>query len=240
MRTHALLAQLVEQRFYTAKVGGSNPSGRTMQKVIFFDLDGTLTSQSTWLLLNQRLGITAEEDRKLFQDYLENKFDYKEWMKALVDSYKSKTLVTKNDLITFAQGIELRPESQPVIDDAKAKGYTVAIISGALDIIVSIIAQKLGVDVWFAKTKAVFNEQGEFVDMETTTEGERDGKLHLVEAYCTANSIDIKEVVCVEDGGNGLELFKHAKGILLGDNAELKPFVWKQVENLSEIQQLLE
>ena len=31
-RLYALLAQLVEQRFYTAKVGGSNPSGRTKTK----------------------------------------------------------------------------------------------------------------------------------------------------------------------------------------------------------------
>ena len=206
-----------------------------MQKVIFFDLDGTLTPDSTWFFLNQRLGITAEEDHALFQDYLENKTDYRGWMAALVSMYKSKTLVTKDGLITFAQGIELRPESQSAINDAKSKGYTVAIISGALDIVVSTIAEKLGIDTWFAKTTAVFNESGEFVDMETTTEGERDGKLHLVEAYCVANGIDIKEVICVEDGGNGLELFKHAKGILLGGNAELKPFAWKQVENLSEI-----
>lgn len=210
-----------------------------MQKVIFFDLDGTLTPQTTWLLLNQRLGISAEEDHKLFQEYLENKFDYKEWMKALVERYKSKTLVTKNDLSTFADSIELRPEAQGMIDAVKTKGYSVAIISGALDIVVSTIAEKLGVDTWLAKTKAIFNENGEFVDMETTTEGERDAKLHLVEEYCVAHNIDMKELICVEDGGNGLELFKHAKGILLGDNKDLAPFAWKQVENLSEIPELL-
>lgn len=36
MRLVALLAQLVEQRFYTAKVGGSNPSGRTKTKTSRF------------------------------------------------------------------------------------------------------------------------------------------------------------------------------------------------------------
>ncbi len=210
-----------------------------MQKVIFFDLDGTLTPQSSWFLLNQYLGVTPEEDHTLFEDYLKDTVSYKEWMSALVDLYNRRELVSREDLISFADTIVIRDEAQYAIDAAKAKGYTVAMISGALDILVETIAQKLGIDVWFAKTKAIFDEEGNFIDMDSSTEGERDGKLHLVEAYCRDNNLDIKEVICVEDGGNGLELFKHAKGILLGDNKDLAPLAWKRVDSLSEIIDLI-
>ena len=50
----ASLAQLVEQRFYTAKVGGSNPSGRTTtqtgHKPVCFVVRGTLAiyQNSLW------------------------------------------------------------------------------------------------------------------------------------------------------------------------------------------------
>ena len=210
-----------------------------MQKVIFLDLDGTLTPQSTWLLLNQRLGITAEEDHALFEQYLQEAFDYKGWMDELMNLYKRNPLVTKDDLKTFADTIEIRGDAHTAIEAIKAKGYTVAIISGALDAVVQTIATKLGIDIWFAKTSAIFDDQEQFVNVATQGDGERDEKLRIVETYCVENGIDIKEVICVEDGGNGLELFKYCKGILLGNNSELAPLAWKQVQNLSEIPALL-
>lgn len=210
-----------------------------MQKLICFDLDGTLTPGSTWALLNARLGITKEEDSKLFEEYLKEKFDYRGWMDALVALYKARTTVTKQDLLQFAETIELRPEALSAISNAKEKGYTVAIISGSIDLIVEHIATTLGVEVWFAKTQAVWSEHNELIGLATTQDGERDEKLHQLESYCAAHSLALADVICVEDGGNGLELFKHCKGILLGDNKELIPFTWKRVENLSEVNNLI-
>lgn len=210
-----------------------------MQKTIFFDLDGTLTPQSTWFLLNQRLGITAEEDHQLFLDYIHEKFAYKDWMDALMKLYKRGPLVSKEELIAFAQNIELRPEAQMVINVAKEKGYTVAIISGSVDIIVETVAKKLDIETWFAKTAAVFDDSNNLIDVSTHGDGERDEKFHILQTYCVEHTLDISEVICVEDGGNGLELFKHAKGILLGDNKELAPLAWKQIQSLSEVVDIL-
>ncbi len=210
-----------------------------MQKVIFFDLDGTLTPQPTWLALNMKLGISIEEDKDLFEKYLKEKLAYRDWIDALMLLYKRNSLITKDELVALAQDVVLRPDAQGVVNDAKAKGYTVAIISGSIDSIVATIAQKLGIDIWFSKSTVVFNENNEFINIETMVGDERDGKLKLVGDFCEKHGVDIKEIICVEDGGNGLELFKHAKGILLGDNKELAPYAWKQVESLSEIPELL-
>lgn len=205
------------------------------QKLIVFDLDGTLTPTSTWYALNMRLGITPEEDTELFERYLKETMSYAEWMRELMELYRKNSPVTKSEIVAFAEHIELRPDAQQTIDAVKAKGYTPAIISGSVDIIISTIAQKLGIEIWFAKTNAVFNEKDELVNIETNGDGERDEKLRQLETYCQAHGLDIKEVLCVEDGGNGLELFKHAKGILFGDNPELVSLAWKQVTTLSEI-----
>lgn len=210
-----------------------------MHKTIFFDLDGTLTPESTWFLLNQRLGITPEEDRALFEKYLHEKLAYTEWMDALMELYKRGALLSKHELIAFAETIPLRPEAKGVIDSVKERGYIVVLISGSLDTIVSTVAQKLGIAIWYAKTSAIFDGEDRFVDVVTHGDGERDEKFRILQEYCTQNNLNIQEVICVEDGGNGLELFKHAKGVLLGANEELKPFAWKQIENLSEITELI-
>lgn len=40
------------------------------QKTLTLDLDGTVTPHSTWEDLNTALGITTEQDKELFEQYL--------------------------------------------------------------------------------------------------------------------------------------------------------------------------
>jgi HAD superfamily phosphoserine phosphatase-like hydrolase len=210
-----------------------------MQKTIFFDLDGTLTPHSTWYELNLLLGITPDEDKMLFEKYLAGGVDYRGWMSALMELYRRGPKLHRDKIVEFAQTLPLRPDAQTVVHAAKEKGYTVLLVSGAVDIVTQTVAQRLGIDTWFAKTAVVYDPDGYVVDLKTSIEGERDGKLHFLESYCNEKGIDPREVYCVGDGGNDLELFKHAKGILLGNNEELKPFAWKEVENLEEIDSII-
>ena len=210
-----------------------------MQKTLFFDLDGTLTPHSTWYELNLLLGITPQEDKALFEKYLAGGIDYRGWMSALMELYHRGSKLHRDKVVELAQTLVLHTDAQAVVDAIKEKGKRVVLVSGAVDIVVQTIAQRLSIDTWFAKTQVVCDTDGYVVDLETSTEGERDGKLHFLESYCTEKGIDPREVYCVGDGGNDLELFKHARGILLGHNEELKPFAWKEVQNLSEIIDLL-
>ena len=103
------------------------------KKLLCFDLDGTLTPFSTWEAFNARLGISPEDDMRLFNLYKEGNLDYKDWIVELLKLYKENGVVTKKDIDGVADDIVARPDAQQAIDDAKAKGYQVIIISSVLN-----------------------------------------------------------------------------------------------------------
>ncbi|HTH92945.1 MAG TPA: HAD-IB family phosphatase [Candidatus Paceibacterota bacterium] len=208
------------------------------KKLICFDLDGTLTAQSTWEAFNTALGISVEDDQRLFLQYKEGSLEYGDWITELMRLYKEHPPVTRTDIEQIATTIAPRPESQKAIEDAKAKGYHIIAIAGAVDVMAQSLATRLGIEELFTANKAVFNENDELITIEDSGH-ERDAKLSLLKQYCDTNGYTLSEVICVGDGGNDLEIFKNAKGVLLGDNKDLAPIAWKQIHSLSELNDLL-
>jgi HAD superfamily phosphoserine phosphatase-like hydrolase len=208
------------------------------KKLIFIDLDGTLTPHSTWYELNMKLGITPEEDQALFGRYLKDDLPYNAWTAELVRLHKEHDPVQQAEIVAFAETINLRPDAESFISELKEKGYHTVLISGSIDTIVETIARKLGFDAWLACTKAVYDAQGVFSDFISSGD-EGPAKVDLSQNYCVTNNFDLSQAFVVGDGGNELDLFKLAKGILIGNNEKLKPLAWKQVESLSEIPALL-
>jgi len=211
---------------------------RMQQKLIFVDLDGTLTPQSTWLTLNLALGITQEEDHALFLKYLEKEIDYEGWISELVSLYKSRSRITREELIQLAQTIELRVDAIATVKALKEKGYYVVVLSGSVDTIVETLAKRVGADEWRSTSKLFFDEQ-DILSNIVASGDEAPAKQFLAEAYAAEHQYNLAEAFSIDDGGNGVELFKRTKGILLGSNEKLAPLAWKQVATLSEIPALL-
>lgn len=208
------------------------------KKLIFIDLDGTLTPRSTWLELNLTLGITAEEDHALFQQYLESTLNYEDWNRALVQLYKSRSPVTKAQLLAFAETVELRPDAISTVKALQEKGYRVVVLSGSVDLIAETVAKRIGANDWRSTSKLKFDEQGILIDIIASGD-EAPAKEKLAEAYVATYEYTLSDSYTIDDGGNGIELFKRMKGILLGNNKTLEPIAWKQVQPLSEIPALL-
>lgn len=208
------------------------------KKLLCFDLDGTLTPFSTWEAFNARLGISPEDDHRLFNLYKEGDLDYQGWIVELMRLYKENSAVSKEDIEAAADDIAARPDAQQAIDDAKAKGYHVIINSGGMDVMVRSIAARLGIGEWFAANKAVFNDNNELVDIEQC-DGEREAKLLLLKEFCLKNDYELSEVIAVADGGNDTEIFKVTKGVLLGHNKELEPLAWKQIDTLADLAHII-
>jgi HAD superfamily phosphoserine phosphatase-like hydrolase len=208
------------------------------KKLICFDLDGTLTQFSTWESFNARLGITPEDDQRLFELYKEGSLAYRDWIVELVKTYKENGVVTKHDIEAMAEDIALRPDAQHAVDSMKEKGYRVILVSGAIDIVTRNVAERLGIGEWFSTNKAVWNGQQELIDIETMGD-EREAKLLLLKEFCLKNDYALEEVVAVADGGNDTDIFKVTKGILLGNNKELAALAKENIESLSDLDTLL-
>lgn len=209
-----------------------------MTTLLCFDLDGTLIQTSTWEAFNTRLGISSEDDYRLFKEYRDGTLAYKDWIVELVKLYKENGVVTKKEIEDVANDIELRPEAEAAIADAKEKGYRVIMLSGAIDTMAKALAAKAGIGEWYASNKAVFNESDELIDIEQGGD-EREAKLLILKEFCLKNGYNLSDVIVVADGGNDTELFKVAKGVLLGSNKELQPLAWKQIDTLAALKEVI-
>ncbi len=210
-----------------------------MQKTIFFDLDGTLTPQTTWFELNMKLGITADEDKELFDRYLKDELLYKDWTKELIAIHRSRSSITMAEIIELAESINLRPDAVATVLALREKGYRVILLSGSVDVIIGTIAAALGIEEWFACSTLVFNEENVLTDIVSLGD-EAPAKLKLAQNYIDAKNIDIESCYAVGDGGNDIELFKVMKGIVFGDHKGLNEVAWKRVEKLSEVVDLID
>jgi len=209
-----------------------------MQKVIFLDLDGTVTPDSTWLHFNIKLGITQEEDEALFHKYLKEHLQYNDWTKELFRIHSSRGSITKAELKEFTTELEIRSDAKETVSALKEKGWHIVLLSGSVDLIVESIAKRLGVDDWRACSQLVFSDEEKLSDIVSSGD-ESNAKLAIAREYLAKNNIATENAIAIGDGGNDQDLFKNMKGILLGSNEKLKPLAWKQVESLSEIIELI-
>ena len=207
---------------------------KTKQKLICFDLDGTLIEGSSWESFNTLLSISAEEDIRLFNLYTSGSLAYKDWIAQLIALYKKNPPVRKSDIEALAQSVELRVGALSVVEEVKNKGYEIVLISGAIDTIVSSLALRLGIKNWFATNTAVYTDEGILDDIESMGD-EREAKLELLKRFCLQEGYELSEVISIGDGGNDVEIFTHTKGILLGNNKDFESLAWKKIEDLSEI-----
>ena len=209
-----------------------------MQPLIFIDLDGTLTVESTWLSLNLALGINKEEDHALFEQYLAKTLEYNDWIKKLVEIHRSRGSITRSEILTMAQSLPLREDAIEMTAALKKKGFRTVVLSGSADGIVETIAGRIGADAWMACSSFVFDENETLIHIASGGE-EAERKEWLAKKYINENDFTNAEIYALGDGGNDIALFNNYKGILLGDNAKLAPLAWKQVQSLSEVVELL-
>lgn len=210
-----------------------------MKKLIFFDLDGTLLSDSTWHLFNPHFGMTEQEDFVLFDWYKRGLLTYSEWDDMIVKILREKNLCTKDKVEEFAKTILPRPEAQDLINTCKESGYTTIIVSGTMKQLAESFRARLGIDLSYTCSEIVFRDDGTFEDI-ANDKDEAPAKLRIFERVCAEHGVDPSETIMVGDGGNDLEIFKRTKkAIQIGDYEKLKEYAWKHIENLSEIKELL-
>lgn len=199
-------------------------------KILILDLDGTVTTHSTWVRLNTAMGISPEQDDELFQQYTDGLLSYIDWTKKLIAIYTSnRAPLTRQQLVQLADDIELRTDTEEFIQSAKVKGYKIFLVSGSVDVLVERVAKRIHADGWLSCSKAVF-EGDTFIDIVAMGD-EGPAKITLLnEAGITLS----KNTISVGGGDNEKELFALTKGILIGNNQTLLPLAWQEVNTLTE------
>jgi HAD superfamily phosphoserine phosphatase-like hydrolase len=210
-----------------------------MKKPIFFDLDGTLIEGNSWYMFNLYFGMSQKEDEMMINWYRQGVLAYNEWIDLIVKILRQKNKCTQEKIAEFNKTISPRPGTIEVMRTCKEQGYTPIIISGTIKQIAEDIGEFIGADTAYTTSEIIFNKDG-VLETINNKEDEGQAKLRIFEKVCAEFGISPEEAIYVGDSGNDIQIFeKTNKGILIGDYEKLKPLAWKQVQNLSEITQLL-
>lgn len=206
-------------------------------KLVCFDLDKTLINQNSWYNLNLALGVTEEEDKKLFDEYYSGKLSYIEWTKRLLDIFLENKKASLETITKTLSNYSLDNKAREIVDYVKSKGYSVALISGSINILVELVANDLKIELASATNTFVFDENNNLKDIICLGD-DKIAKLNVLEDYCQKLGIDLTECACVGDGDNDIELFlKTGHGITFKDS-KIMGEAWKVINSLEDLKEI--
>lgn len=127
-------------------------------KLIVFDLNHTLIRDNSWRNLNLAMGITPEEDAALMARAARGEITDAEGQAWLLQRYRQRGDCHREAVQRVLSQYTYMPHAQMVIAALQARGYCVAINSGAMGVLVSMVAEQLGVALWRASNHFIFDD----------------------------------------------------------------------------------
>ena len=206
-------------------------------KLICFDLDDTLINTNSWKNLSVALGVSAEEDRRLYLEYKSGEITYDEWNDKVLEYYLKHKDSNRKNITEILSHYTYIKGAQDAVSYLKSKGYRLVLISGSIDILVNMVAQDLGIQYSKANNTFVFDDEDRLIGIHS---GGNDvlAKASHLESFCEMFGIDIKECACVADGANDIEMFiRTGHGVTFkGSNIENE--AWKVINSFEDLKNI--
>ncbi len=208
-------------------------------KLVCFDMDDTLIHQNSWYKLNIGLGVTAVQDREMYEAYGAGTLSYTDWLKKLFSIYQMNG-ANKEAVEKILSEYTLADGAKELVLYLKDMGYELAIISGSIDTLVDTVANELKIGLRKGNTHFSYDDSGNLCDIQSGGE-EKHAKLMHLSGFCNQLKIKLTQCVCIGDGANDIELFKATgKGVTFTNAPEkVQREAWKIVKSFREIEDIL-
>jgi len=210
-------------------------------KAVTFDIDTTLTYGSSWTIITRELSASVKTHEFIYKELKENKISYKQAKEQLLNLWKATGNDNKNFFTKIFKNIYFKKGAQEIITYLKSKGIIICLITGSVDLYAKTIAERLGIDNYFANTELVWDKNNKLVDFHYDI-NQSAKKLKQFLHFCSQQKINTNDFYVVGDDENDIDLFKFTKkGIAIESEKidKLKPYAWKVINNLSEIKKLV-
>lgn len=209
-------------------------------KAIIFDIDGTLTPEISWLKLTEGLGTSAEKHSEIFEKYLNNEIPYKKAKGDLIKLWQKTGNANREHMTKMFRSWKLKEDAHNIITYLNKK-YQIILISGSLDLYVKAVADKLGVDTWYANSKIDWDKYDNLKDFHYFR-NQALKKLVQFRHFKKKYNLKNKDFAVVGDGDTDLLLFKRIKMSILvkkeKPHPELEPYAYKTIDKLSELKNI--
>jgi phosphoserine phosphatase len=177
------------------------------KKLVIFDLDGTLITNNTWFDFNVAMGVTAEEDENLYQQYMAGSITYADWMAALNAHYARYPGRDREAVeATLTSSLQFREGAHELVAHLHEQGYQTAIITGSFSVTAQAAAAALDIKHALGNATCHFSDEGYFTHVSVRGE-ERIVKVAMLDELCSHLGLTRHDGVAVGDGGNDLDLF---------------------------------
>jgi phosphoserine phosphatase len=175
-------------------------------KAVILDLDQTITTdQASWLQFTQLLGADSKIHTNIFERFKSGEYSYPLAKAKLIELWKSAHQLDRKGISEIFTNIKLRPGVFEAIEYLKLK-YKLCVISGAINVFVDVIANKLLITDRFAATKFIFDENNILVDFEyKLSRGEE--KLEFLKLFCEKYNYKFEECAAIGDGESDQPIF---------------------------------
>ena len=169
-------------------------------KLICFDVDGTLINieDYVWIILNNRYNF-IEQDKMLYNKHIKGEITYQEWVNIDFAQYINEGVNFKELRKIFSKYKPFEGVKETLIKIRK-KGYKTVVLSGALDILLTINNLESYFD-HVLINKIIFNSNGEITNVKGTPydiDKRIDGLKHL----CELENISLENTFYIGDGNN--------------------------------------
>lgn len=207
-------------------------------KLVAFDIEGTLTQGLVWQKTHQIAGVTPEEDRLWFNMYYNQEITFFEWADFITKKYIQSGR-KRHEFEKVMRQATFIPGVKETIRQLIQK-YRLCLVSSAIDVFVSHVANRLRIDTHHANYSLVYNADDTIVDIRFHAP-EDEAKVLFLKQLATRMKLTPSEIVFVGDSANDLEVFRYTKrGILVGlGNEKLRQAAWKRVDTIQEIVSIL-
>ena len=175
-------------------------------KLIVFDLNHTLICDNSWRDLNLAMGITPEEDATLMACAARGGITDAEGQAWLLQRYQQLGHCRRVVVQRILSQYTYMPHAPKVVAVLQARGYRVAINSGAMDILVSMVAEQLGVALWRASNHFIFDDHDMLCRIDAP-DNDAAAKLQQLRELAAEQQALLSDCLVVGDGANDVPLF---------------------------------
>ena len=176
-------------------------------ELIVFDLNKTLIKENSWRDLNLAMGVTPAEDAELMDQARRGEITDAEGQAALLKIYQQRGDVSRSNVEKILWQYTYMPYARDVVDDLKNRGYNLAIVSGAMDILVQHVAAELQITWWRSSNRFIFDENDQLIQIQSPEKDTSD-KLRQLQQLVGELSIALADCMVIGDGANDAVLFQ--------------------------------
>lgn len=211
-------------------------------KAVILDLDQTLTTDTaSWYQFTELLGANSKVHEEIFTRFRKGELSYAAAKLELINLWRGAHSLTRQSIQELFSQVKLRDGALEAVAYLKTK-YRLCIISGAIDIFVAVMAEKLGITDFFAATRFKFDSAGQLSDFDyTLSRGEE--KLGFLQQFCNKHDLERIDCAAVGDGESDRPIFDEVGLPILfiaeETAPELRESIPQQIKEWREIKKFL-